>query len=175
MSSPQTSTETPNTDNASVLDLRQSNSDDVLNIEANTPVTETTSATQNGNAVICADPSPARTETLIKRPTFVPLVRRRKSPPRMHILMLTIGSRGDVQPFISLCMGFKKHGHTCTIATHYEYKDWIEGFGIGFRELKGNPAELYIHLTQYAVMCKIRHVHAFIYLQRYKEFQGLDQ
>jgi sterol 3beta-glucosyltransferase len=33
-------------------------------------------------------------------------------------------------------------GHTCRIATHLEYQEWIENFGIEFCEIKGNPAEL---------------------------------
>jgi len=35
-----------------------------------------------------------------------------------------------------------KDGHTCRIATHLEYKDWVESHGIEFREVKGNPAAL---------------------------------
>ncbi|KAI9139660.1 hypothetical protein BKA69DRAFT_1084373 [Paraphysoderma sedebokerense] len=62
--------------------------------------------------------------------------------PPMHITILTIGTRGDVQPFIALSKGLMKHGHKCRIATHKEYQDWIEGHGIEFREVKGDPAEI---------------------------------
>ena len=65
----------------------------------------------------------------------------RKSEPT-HITCLTIGTRGDVQPFIALCKGLMKHGHRCRIATHAEYKDWIESHGIEFRYIGGNPADL---------------------------------
>ena len=60
----------------------------------------------------------------------------------MHITCLTIGTRGDVQPYIALCKGLMEHGHKCRISTHEEYQEWIEGFGIEFRPVKGNPAEL---------------------------------
>ncbi|KAI9292055.1 UDP-Glycosyltransferase/glycogen phosphorylase [Neoconidiobolus thromboides FSU 785] len=60
----------------------------------------------------------------------------------MHITCLTIGTRGDVQPFIALCKGLMKHGHTCRIATHAEYKDWVESHGIEFRVIAGDPGEL---------------------------------
>lgn len=50
----------------------------------------------------------------------------------MHITCLTIGSRGDVQPYIALCKRLMQDGHTCRISTHAEYKDWIEGHGIEF-------------------------------------------
>ncbi|KAJ3273334.1 Sterol 3-beta-glucosyltransferase [Terramyces sp. JEL0728] len=63
-------------------------------------------------------------------------------PEKMHITCLTIGTRGDVQPYIALCKGFMGDGHTCRIATHDEYREWIEGFGIEFSSVKGDPAEL---------------------------------
>ncbi|KAJ3215771.1 Sterol 3-beta-glucosyltransferase [Dinochytrium kinnereticum] len=67
---------------------------------------------------------------------------RKTRPSPMHITCLTIGTRGDVQPYIALCKGLMAHGHTCRIATHLEYQSWIESHGIEFREVKGNPAEL---------------------------------
>ncbi|CAG8563847.1 6977_t:CDS:10 [Cetraspora pellucida] len=60
----------------------------------------------------------------------------------MHITCLTIGSRGDVQPYIALAKGLMKEGHKVRIATHGEYKDWIESHGIEFGYVGGNPAEL---------------------------------
>lgn len=59
-----------------------------------------------------------------------------------NITLLTIGSRGDVQPYIALGKGLIKEGHTVTIATHVEFKDWIEKHNIKFKEIAGNPAEL---------------------------------
>eukprot|EP00842_Homolaphlyctis_polyrhiza_P000415 jgi/Hompol1/1374/HPOL_003608-RA len=60
----------------------------------------------------------------------------------LHITCLTIGTRGDVQPYIALCKSLMQDGHTCRIATHSEYANWITAFGIEFHPLKGNPAEL---------------------------------
>ncbi|KAG0288961.1 Sterol 3-beta-glucosyltransferase [Linnemannia gamsii] len=60
----------------------------------------------------------------------------------MHITCLTIGSRGDVQPYIALCKRLMQDGHSCRIATHGEYKDWIEGHGIEFGLVGGDPGEL---------------------------------
>ena len=48
-------------------------------------------------------------------------------PEPMRITCLTIGSRGDVQPYIALCKGLQAEGHTARIASHGEYKDWVEG------------------------------------------------
>lgn len=60
----------------------------------------------------------------------------------LHITMVTIGSRGDVQPYIALSKGLMKEGHKCRIATHVEFKDWVEGYGIEFKEVAGDPGEL---------------------------------
>lgn len=53
-----------------------------------------------------------------------------KPPESLHFTCLTIGSRGDVQPYIALCKGLKADGHRVRIATHLEYKDWIEGVSL---------------------------------------------
>ncbi|KAG8924787.1 hypothetical protein FRC01_011050 [Tulasnella sp. 417] len=61
---------------------------------------------------------------------------------KQHFVCLTIGSRGDVQPYIALCLGLKKEGHEVTIVTHEEYKAWVEGFGIQHRTAGGDPGAL---------------------------------
>ncbi|KAI1826364.1 glycosyltransferase family 1 protein [Xylaria intraflava] len=60
----------------------------------------------------------------------------------LNITCLTIGSRGDVQPYIALCKGLIAEGHKPRIATHLEFKDWIEGHGIEFAPVAGDPSEL---------------------------------
>ncbi|RCI13258.1 hypothetical protein L249_0618 [Ophiocordyceps polyrhachis-furcata BCC 54312] len=60
----------------------------------------------------------------------------------MRITCLTIGSRGDVQPYIALCKGLMAEGHQTRIATHGEFKGWIESHGIEFAHIDGDPAEL---------------------------------
>ena len=60
----------------------------------------------------------------------------------MHFVCLTIGSRGDVQPYIALGLGLKAQGHRVTIVTHEEYKDWVEKWGIGHRTAGGDPGAL---------------------------------
>lgn len=44
----------------------------------------------------------------------------------LHFTFLTIGSRGDVQPYIALAKGLIADGHKCRIATHKEFREWIE-------------------------------------------------
>ena len=60
----------------------------------------------------------------------------------LRITCLTIGSRGDVQPYIALCKGFIEDGHKVKIATHREFEPWIRKHGIDFEPVEGDPAEL---------------------------------
>ncbi|KAI0274778.1 hypothetical protein BC834DRAFT_814654 [Gloeopeniophorella convolvens] len=60
----------------------------------------------------------------------------------LHFTFLTIGSRGDVQPYIALAKGLLADGHRVRIATHGEFKGWVESHGIEFGYVGGDPAEL---------------------------------
>ncbi|KAJ5888470.1 hypothetical protein N7495_008511 [Penicillium taxi] len=60
----------------------------------------------------------------------------------LRITCLTIGSRGDVQPYIALCKGLMAEGHRPKIATHAEFEPWIRSHGIDFAPVDGDPAEL---------------------------------
>ncbi len=64
------------------------------------------------------------------------------SMPSKHFVCLTIGSRGDIQPYIALGRGLQKEGHKVTIVTHEEYKAWVTGFGIDHRTAGGDPGAL---------------------------------
>ena len=65
-----------------------------------------------------------------------------KPPAPLRITCLTIGSRGDVQPYIALCKGLLAEGHKPRIATHAEFQPWIEKHGIEFAKVEGDPGEL---------------------------------
>ena len=60
----------------------------------------------------------------------------------LRITCLTIGSRGDVQPYIALCKRLLEEGHKPKIATHAEFKYWVTKHGIEFATVDGDPAEL---------------------------------
>ncbi|KAL7268034.1 Sterol 3-beta-glucosyltransferase [Rhizina undulata] len=72
-------------------------------------------------------------------------------PKPMMITCLTIGSRGDVQPFLALCKGLMKDGHKVRIATHLEFKESVEEQGIEFAAVEGNPAELMNMCVEYGL------------------------
>lgn len=73
-------------------------------------------------------------------------------PERCHkFTLLTIGSRGDVQPYISLGKGLIKEGHKVRIATHAEFRPWVESYGIGFAEIAGDPGALMQIMTEHGM------------------------
>lgn len=57
----------------------------------------------------------------------------------MKLTILTIGSRGDIQPLIPLALALRDAGYTITIATHEVYRDLIRGYGLDFALIEGNP------------------------------------
>ena len=50
----------------------------------------------------------------------------------MNILIPTIGSRGDVQPFIALAQGLNHAGHYVTLASHPVMRFLVEAYGVEF-------------------------------------------
>ncbi|KAK9803534.1 hypothetical protein WJX73_005456 [Symbiochloris irregularis] len=62
--------------------------------------------------------------------------------PPLTIVMLVAGTRGDVQPFMALGKGLMQHGHRVRLATHAVYRDFVEGYGLEFYPLGGNPQVL---------------------------------
>lgn len=50
----------------------------------------------------------------------------------MKITIPTIGTRGDVQPYIALSLGLLKAGHTVTLASHPCMRGLVESYGVDF-------------------------------------------
>ncbi|KAL4926840.1 UDP-glucose:sterol glycosyltransferase [Aspergillus undulatus] len=88
---------------------------------------------------------PHLSESSELRPVFddprASIVNFKPSQP-LNITCLTIGSRGDVQPYIALCKGLLAEGHKPKIATHAEFESSIREHGIDFAPVAGDPAEL---------------------------------
>jgi sterol 3beta-glucosyltransferase len=59
-------------------------------------------------------------------------------PSIMHITILTVGSRGDVQPYLALGRGLKAAGHHVRFATERIYQDWVESEGLEYAFLTGD-------------------------------------
>ena len=97
--------------------------------------------------------SPLRQENSTRRPDLIarlsalsasPSVGEVTSKPPLNIVIMVIGSRGDIQPFLKLGKLLKEdHGHRVRIATHPAFKTFIEqDSGLEFFSVGGDPAEL---------------------------------
>ncbi|KND92131.1 Sterol 3-beta-glucosyltransferase UGT80B1 [Tolypocladium ophioglossoides CBS 100239] len=65
-------------------------------------------------------------------------------PPRLNIVIMVIGSRGDAQPFLKIGKVLKeRYGHRIRIATHPAFRDFVEkDSGLEFFSVGGDPSEL---------------------------------
>lgn len=52
------------------------------------------------------------------------------------ILLTTLGSLGDLHPYIAVGLGLRERGHAVTIATSEFYRAKVEGEGLGFHPLR---------------------------------------
>ncbi len=60
----------------------------------------------------------------------------------MNILIITFGSRGDVQPYVTLGKGLKAAGHTVTICTAEAFKPFVQSHGLGYGYMTGELLQL---------------------------------
>ncbi|MFG1925831.1 glycosyltransferase [Cryptosporangium sp. NPDC048952] len=56
----------------------------------------------------------------------------------MRVLIVTVGSRGDVAPYTGLAVRLREAGHAVTIATHRGHAGLVTGSGAAFRPLPGD-------------------------------------
>ena len=52
------------------------------------------------------------------------------------------GTRGDVQPFLALALGLQEAGFPALIAAAPRFRSLVEGRGVGFASLRGNPSDV---------------------------------
>ncbi|XP_037495124.1 sterol 3-beta-glucosyltransferase UGT80A2 isoform X1 [Jatropha curcas] len=62
--------------------------------------------------------------------------------PPLQIVMLIVGTRGDVQPFIAIGKRLQEYGHRVRLATHSNFKDFVLTAGLEFFPLGGDPKVL---------------------------------
>src|ERR1700742_4481590 len=56
-----------------------------------------------------------------------------------RVLVIAVGSRGDVAPLTGLGIALQQDGHEVTIAAYTPFADMIAHCGLGFRELPADP------------------------------------
>ncbi|NER79601.1 MAG: glycosyltransferase family 1 protein [Leptolyngbya sp. SIO1D8] len=60
----------------------------------------------------------------------------------MHILIFTLGSRGDVQPYVALGKGLKAAGHEVTLCTSARFKSFITEHGLDYGYMNDEMLQL---------------------------------
>lgn len=62
-----------------------------------------------------------------------------KSIPKLKIVLLVVGTRGDVQPFLAIAKKLQEFGHRVRLATHGNFRTFVESADIDFYPLGGDP------------------------------------
>ncbi|KAK7350280.1 hypothetical protein VNO77_08693 [Canavalia gladiata] len=62
--------------------------------------------------------------------------------PPLNIVMLIVGTRGDVQPFVAIGKRLQDYGHRVRLATHSNFKEFVLTAGLEFYPLGGDPKVL---------------------------------
>ncbi|CAF0767262.1 unnamed protein product [Rotaria sp. Silwood1] len=62
--------------------------------------------------------------------------------PHLTIVMLIVGSRGDVQPFIAFGQTLHAAGHRVRLATHEKFRKYVREHDLEFFPLASNPDDL---------------------------------
>lgn len=55
-----------------------------------------------------------------------------------RILVTTVGSRGDIQPFLALSLALRDAGYAVTLAAPETFREWVEGYGIAFAPIRAD-------------------------------------
>ncbi|XP_064964713.1 sterol 3-beta-glucosyltransferase UGT80A2-like isoform X4 [Musa acuminata AAA Group] len=59
--------------------------------------------------------------------------------PPMQIVILIVGTRGDVQPFVAIGKLLQAYGHRVRLATHANFREFVLTAGLEFYPLGGDP------------------------------------
>ncbi len=68
--------------------------------------------------------------------------------PRMAVVLMVVGTRGDIQPFVALGKLLKANGHRVRLATHVLYRPLVEEAALEFYPLGGDPMKLSAYMVK---------------------------
>lgn len=68
--------------------------------------------------------------------------------PKLNILVMIVGSRGDVQPYVALGQRLLKDGHRVRIATHDMFEEFVTSAGLEHFGIGGNPHDLMSYMVK---------------------------
>ena len=93
----------------------------------------------------------------------------------MHVTMVAVGSRGDVQPFVALGKRLQADNHLVRIATHDIHENMVRSHGLEFAPIAGNPKEMLKSLRGQAWLKSGRNPVAFWHGFRKLSEQAIQQ
>ncbi|KAJ3846924.1 glycosyltransferase family 1 protein [Lentinula lateritia] len=68
--------------------------------------------------------------------------------PSMNIVIMIVGSRGDVQPYVALGKRLIQDGHRIRIASHGTFRSFVHDAGLEFFDIGGDPQELMSYMVK---------------------------
>ncbi|KAG6852494.1 hypothetical protein C0991_011514 [Blastosporella zonata] len=71
-----------------------------------------------------------------------------KQYPNLNIVIMIVGSRGDVQPYVALGRCLLKDGHRVRIATHETFRAFVTDNELEFFDIGGNPQDLMSYMVK---------------------------
>ncbi|KAG6831244.1 hypothetical protein H0H87_005810 [Tephrocybe sp. NHM501043] len=71
-----------------------------------------------------------------------------KQYPSLNIVIMIVGSRGDVQPYVALGRRLLKDGHRVRIATHETFRSFVTDNELEFFDIGGNPQDLMSYMVK---------------------------
>eukprot|EP00516_Mucochytrium_quahogii_P007390 CAMPEP_0203757774 /NCGR_PEP_ID=MMETSP0098-20131031/10679_1 /ASSEMBLY_ACC=CAM_ASM_000208 /TAXON_ID=96639 /ORGANISM=" , Strain NY0313808BC1" /LENGTH=825 /DNA_ID=CAMNT_0050650005 /DNA_START=372 /DNA_END=2846 /DNA_ORIENTATION=- len=73
---------------------------------------------------------------------------RKKIVPKLRFVIILVGSRGDVQPYVALGIALARRGHYVRVAAHECFRDFVTSNDLGFAPLAGDPKDLMRMVTE---------------------------
>lgn len=100
-------------------------------------------ATSPSKIRFAADPARPATVSVSPDATCAPQRQppklRKLAMPKLNILIMAVGTRGDIQPFRQFGLRLKQDGHRVRLATHELFRSYVLEQGLEFYPLAGDP------------------------------------
>src|SRR5262249_37445269 len=61
---------------------------------------------------------------------------RNSTPSARRVVFATLGSWGDVLPYLAIALGLRERGHQVILATSACYREKVHALGVGFRAMR---------------------------------------
>jgi sterol 3beta-glucosyltransferase len=93
----------------------------------------------------------------------------------MRISIVSVGSRGDVQPFIALGLGLQQSGHQVTLATRSKFKQFVTVHGLDFAAVERPKRAAAQQKEKDALILAGRNTFLFLYYQLKRLRDSVEQ